>query len=302
MDTKLGQRLEKIKKVFAIETLLSIRSDTKYIQKYYRVNKIPYSIFHTSSDLIYMGISRDGIFKEEDLLEAARMVDTYIKELQATKVLELATGRGANSLYLARRHPETEFHGIDISQAQLVRAEEKARKAKNYHPMYGDYHDLSQFPDSSFDILFIVEALCYSQQKEEVLAEAHRVLKENGVLIIFDGYREQKENMSKEERLSRELTEKAMALNQFDYFDSFSTQISRSRFLLEKEENVSKYVLPTMKKFERLAERFFAHPFSARCIRVIFPKEFTYNAIAGYLMVPLFESRVFSYRILVLRK
>lgn len=302
MDVELRKRLEKIKKVFAAETLLSIRSDTKYVQKYYRVNKIPYSIFHTSSDLIYMGISRDGIFKKGDLLEAARTVDAYIKELQAAKVLELATGRGANSLYLAQRHSETEFHGLDISQAQLTCAEEKARKAKNYYPMRGDYHDLSQFPDSSFDILFIIEALCYSQQKEKVLAEAYRVLKENGILIIFDGYREQKENISERERLSRELTEKAMALNQFDYFDSFIKQINQSGFTLEKEEDVSQFVLPTMKKFEQLAARFFAHPLLARCISAVFPKEFTYNAIAGYLMVPLFESGIFSYRILILRK
>ncbi len=187
-QSEITQKLENIRKVFDINRVIGLKTDKAYIQKYYKINKIPYSLFHTNTDLIYMGVSRDGIYKEDDLLEAARTVEKYLKELNGSKVLELATGRGANSFYLAQRFPAVKFCGLDISGGQLDYAFKKARRVNNYHPEFGDYHDLSRFENRSFDIVFVVEALCYSTDKDKVLAEVYRVLKKGGVFIIFDGY------------------------------------------------------------------------------------------------------------------
>ncbi|MBI4050373.1 MAG: hypothetical protein HY396_00130 [Candidatus Doudnabacteria bacterium] len=71
----LKNRLQKISEVFDIEKILSLNPDKQYIQRYYQINQIPYTLFHTNTDLIYMGISRDGVYKADDLLEAARTVE-----------------------------------------------------------------------------------------------------------------------------------------------------------------------------------------------------------------------------------
>ena len=166
LDQKLGQ----IKKVFNVDDILALKPDKKYIQKYYRASRIAYSMFYWGSDRMYMGISRDGVYKEQDLLEAARVVEKYIKELSAHNVLELATGRGATSAYLAQRHPKIRFAGIELSSAQLGLAKKKSRKLPNYTPIVGDYHDLGQYDDGSVDIVFVIEALCYSTDKATVLS------------------------------------------------------------------------------------------------------------------------------------
>ena len=139
----LKEKIEKISKVFDIPKVCSIPVNTKYIAKYYKVNQLAYSLFHTVSNRIYMGVSRDGVYKSDDLLEAARTVDYYIQETKAEKVLELATGRGANSLYVASIHPNINFSGVDISDGQLYFARKAARKVTNYVPEIGDYHNLA---------------------------------------------------------------------------------------------------------------------------------------------------------------
>src|SRR3989338_2696408 len=188
MDSELRERIEAIGRVLDIGDIVSLMPDKRYIQTYYRLNRLTYTLLHTRTGLIHMGLSRDGIYKEDDLLEMARIVEGYVSESGAKNILELATGRGANSLYLARRFSSATFYGIDISETQLSPAFKYAQRVKNYHPALGDYHDLKRFNDATFDVVFILEALCYSMRKETVLREVHRVLKDGGLFIVFDGY------------------------------------------------------------------------------------------------------------------
>ena len=57
-----------------------------------------------------------------------------------------------------------------------------------------------------------------------------------------------------------------------------------------------------MEKFERLANRLFNSPLLAKIIVKILPKEFTYNAISGYLMPTLIKMGVAAYIITILKK
>ncbi len=300
-QTDLKQKLENISKVFKIDDILSIKADKQYIQRYYNINKIPYSVFHTKTDFVHMGISRNGIYKEDDLFEAARIVEKYLKKLNGDKVLELAMGRGANSFYLAKKFPEVKFYGMDISKGQLNYAFKKSKEVNNFYPDFGDYHDLSKFKNETFDVIFVIEALCHSVDKNKVFAEAHRVLKQNGVFIIIDGYAN-KDQMTNDEKIALRLVEKGMALESFEFYKSILDKAKENKFKIEFEENVSKFVLPTMKRFERKAIKFFRFPKLAKVTSMIFPKEFIYNAIAGYLSVILVKTGVCNYMITVLRK
>ncbi|MBI2356440.1 class I SAM-dependent methyltransferase [Candidatus Dojkabacteria bacterium] len=300
---QLEKKLLRISKVFDINEVLNVKVNKEYIAKYYKVNQLAYSIFHTVSDRIYMGVSRDGKYKKEDLLEAARTVEHYIKEISAKSVLELATGRGANSFYLAKRHPDISFQGLDISEGQLYFAQKKSRMAPNYSPKLGDYHNLDRYEDSSIDICFVVEALCYSTDKGAVLKEVRRVLKPGGIFIIFDGYlAKPEETLTEKGKLASKLTEIGMAVEKFEEYEDFNKTIKSSGLSILKEEDVSVFVLPTMKRFEKLAKAFFKIPPLAKLISKILPEEFTYNAISGYLMPALIEEGIASYVITILKK
>lgn len=178
----LSYKIARIKNVFDLEHIQNLHPDNRYVQEYYRANRLAYSLFHTFSDNVHMGISRDGHYKQDDLHEGARIVERYIVELGAGRVVELATGRGATSSYLAERFPDVTFHGIDFSPDQLDLALKKARKLRNYRPALGDYHDLSRFEDDSVDIAFEIEAVCHSEDKQRVFQEVWRILKQGGGL------------------------------------------------------------------------------------------------------------------------
>lgn len=305
IENELKYKLGQVKTVFNINDLLGLEPDKKYIQKYYRASKIGYSLFYSSSaaDRMYMGVSRDGKFKEDDLLEAARTVEKYIKKLKAKNVLELATGRGATSAYLASRFPGIRFDGIELSPAQLGLAKKKAKKLSNYRPVSGDYHDLTRYEDSSFDIVFVIEALCYSGNKEKVYAEVNRVLKRGGVLIVFDGYTKKPRNkMSKEELLACELTEKSMALNVFEDYKKAIDKAEKQGLNLVYDEDVSSYIIPTQKRFELHATRYFNHPRAAKFANKFISKKFIYNSIAGLLMPTVVTMGLLSYHISIMKK
>lgn len=294
----MHNKLREIERVFNINEILALRTDDEYVTRYYRINKIPYSVFHTNSDLIYMGISRDGVYKEDDLLEAARTISSYIPALKATDVLELATGRGANSLYLAQKYPGVNFWGIDISMGQLDYALRKSKTVSNYFPSYGDYHDLSRYASASQDIVFEVEALCYSKNPKIVLNEVWRVLRPGGMFILFDGYRTAA-NLEENDNIICTIVEHGMAVDKFQIYTNFKQDALDVGFVLEHEENVSGYVLPTMRRFEHLAQRFFAFPKIAKLATYLLPKEFLYNAISGYLMPDIMEKRLAIYMITI---
>ncbi|MFH1648317.1 MAG: class I SAM-dependent methyltransferase [Patescibacteria group bacterium] len=301
ISQELAKKLDKVKSIFDIEDIVKQDPDDRYIKKYYKTNKIPYSIFHTPTDLIYMGISRDGKYNRDDLLEQARVVNKYIKRVGAKKVLELATGRGANSYYLSKQNPNTEFYGIDISETQLNLAKKKAKKVPNYFPRLGNYNNLEKFDSSSFEVVFIVEALCYSNNKSKVLCEIYRILKPGGFFLIFDGY-QSRTDLDGDEKLACELTAKGMALKSFETYTRFVESVGTSRLTIHFEEDVSEYVLPTMKRFEKLARIYFTLPLTARIAKLIFPKEFVNNSIPAYFMPTLVKDKIACYMITILTK
>lgn len=301
-ETTLGKIIAIIGQVLDIDKIVSLPVNTSYTKKYYRINQISYALFHNSMDRFHMGISRDGVYKDDDLLNIPRSIASYITHATPKKILELGTGHGANSIYLAERSPDTTFYGIDVSDDQLAIAKKKALRVQNYIPQSGDYHDLSRFEDGSMDIVFVVEALCYSTNKEVVLAEVSRVLKDGGLFIIFDGYRHtQRKTLTKTEMIACSLIEKGMALERFEEYDSFIEK-ARVHFEMYTEGDLSKFVLPTMYRFEKLAKRFFKRPVIAKVIALVLPNEFIYNAVSGYLMPEATKLGLFCYMQTVLMR
>lgn len=186
---------------------------------------------------------------------------------------------------------------------QLGLALKKAKQVKNYFPSLGNYHDLDAFEKNSFDLVFVVEALCYSAKKEVVLSEVCRVLRPEGRFIIFDGYRAKDvSQLEDDEELALRLTEKGMAVDFFATYESLMAKITGANFSIKFEEDVSRFVIPTMLRFERIASLFFRYPFLAKILTHFLPKEFTYNAISGYLMPTLIREGLAKYMITVLQK
>jgi len=159
---------------------------------------------------------------------------------------------------------------------------------------------LRSYKDRTFDIVYVIEALCYSTNKEVVFKEVRRVLKSNGYFIIFDGYRSSKK-LSRDEEIACKLTEKSMAVQSFEIYKDVIQKAFKQHFVLDYEENLSKYVLPTMKRFEKLSKVYIKFPLISRLVTKILPMEFSANSIAGYFMPNLIEGKIAQYMVTVLK-
>ncbi len=101
-------------------------------------------------------------------------------------VADLGCGVGAVSRFGSRQFPRLDFHAMSISPGQI--AEARQRHTNERVTYYcGDYHRLP-FADHSIDGLFYLESLCHSTEPERALAEAARVLKPGGRIVMTDGY------------------------------------------------------------------------------------------------------------------
>ena len=118
---------------------------------------------------------------------------------------------------------------------------------------------------------------------------------------MFDGYLGSKE-MSNKERVAAKITGNGMAVAEFLKYEKFKNLALGGGLSLVAEEDLSKFVIPTMRKFERLAEKFFSRPRRGRFISRFLPQEFTYNSVSGMLMPILFEEGVFEYWQTVFKK
>jgi ubiquinone/menaquinone biosynthesis C-methylase UbiE len=297
-------KLSNIQKVFRVNDLIIRNGDVKEVAKYYKLNRFAYNLFHNKGGFIHMGISENGKFHVSDLLVQPDLVGKYIEKYKVKTVLELASGKGSNILYLAKKYPDTTFCGLDLPNGQLNLNNPWFKEVRNLEVGFGDFHNLGKYAPGKFDIVFIVEALCHSDRKEIVAKEVFRVLKDGGLFIIFDGYLNKTLiELSKEELLAKQLTEKGMVVNNFENVDEVIQKIVSAGLQLIEEKDYSNNIIPNLEKFEKLAgNTIFKHPLLGKVINKILPNEITFNAVSGYLMPTLIRDGIASYKLLVFQK
>ena len=297
-NSKLKEYLSLIKTVYNFQELLDQKQNEAAIKNYYLKNRLSYFLFHNKQGFMHMGISRSDSYKKEDLLEPLNLINQYIYDINAKNVLEIGAGNGANSIYLAKLNKNVNFLAIDFLKLPLT----GINQMRNYKQEVGDYHNLSKYKDEDFDLVFAIETLCHSSKKSSVLKEIYKKLKKGGLFIIFDGYYSKSlNNMSDKEALAASLTEKALAVEKFENIKDFNNQILNSKFSILKKEDLSKLIMPTLRRFEKLALGFYKIRVLAKMIKFIFPEVFR-NSIAGLLMPTLIKKNIGCYYLHVLKK
>ena len=118
-------------------------------------------------------------FMRKDRAAYDEMHELIRPVVKAKTVLELATGTGmiAKNIVNAAAHIEA----TDASAEMILEAKRDNRSAK----LHFSVQDMFRLPytEESFDVVIVSNALHIVPQPEKALAEIHRVLKDDGVLI-----------------------------------------------------------------------------------------------------------------------
>ena len=282
---KENESLKKLKKYINCDWYLN--NDIS-INKYYKTNKKTYRLFHSKSGFMHMNISFDNKIHKNGELYQPNVVEKYIKK-STTNILELGSGQGANLYYLANKHPNIKFLGVDLNPSI-------DQKLSNVELIKGDYHYLDKIPSNSQDIVYAFETLCYSNQKDKVFKEVNRVLKKGGVFVIFDGYAKvNRDDLTIDEKEMMILVEKGMALEGFEYVKNISKYAKENGFKEVEQCDLSMNVIPNVYRFKRIVTKGMKLGIVFKIICKVLPKAFIGNAISGYLMAETIEKGLFCY-------
>src|SRR3989338_3136183 len=96
--------------------------------------------------------------------------------LEGVAMLDVACGTGEVVLRLAVTFPKSQFTGVDLTPAMVLRARHKIKNLSNVTIAEGNAAALP-FRDKMFDIVLISDALHHIFEEERAIAEIARVLR-----------------------------------------------------------------------------------------------------------------------------
>lgn len=288
---EVKRRLELIEKFIDLDDLEHYpASEIDFIRRYYKECDKYYKKLYHPAGFMHLGVSKDDfVRREDDEYRQLYFIEEQIHKQNAKKILELGCGQGVNSTYLAKKNPEREFIGIDLSMRK------KPAELSNFTLIQGDYHELSGIADNSIDVIFIIEALCYSTQKSKFLEICHRKLTAKGSLIIVDPYASA---ANFEEPLAEKLiamVSKSTMVLRFDPIDEMRALFKAAHFEIATEYDWTAHVIPAAKEVEAKALRLLRSRPLKSLARHLLPRMVRNNIVAGMFMALLCEQRIATY-------
>lgn len=252
------------------------------IARYYDYTLPFYKIFwHKNSNAIHYGFwEKDTNNLEDALINANRYLAKKANITKDDMVLDAGCGIGGSSIWLAQ-NIGCDVIGITISDKQVAQAKKLARKhsvdskAQFFNKNFTD----TKFEDKSFDVVWAIESVCYTTDKNDFLNEAYRILKRGGRLVLADGFLKRDPINETENKLISDFCA-GLQLPNMVKFSDFEKKLNIAGFHDIEAEDKSDEARPSSKKLYRMCR--IAYPISKITgLLGLTPKLLTLNNLAG---------------------
>jgi cyclopropane fatty-acyl-phospholipid synthase-like methyltransferase len=127
-----------------------------------------------------------------DQMNAEVLARLHLNDIAEPRLLDLGCGLGATLRSFARRLPHARLLGLTRVPWQVEHARaliDAAGCGQRVRVIEGDYEH-TVLPRSSYDGVYALESSCHAHgaDKGALLAEAHRLLRSGGRLVVADGF------------------------------------------------------------------------------------------------------------------
>ena len=284
------------KKILRMESFLDLdkyskedKASAKDVEEYYNVTDFAFRKYHSEYGFMHFHISKSGTFSPEDAFYQPNTVSGFIKP--GNKVLELGFGKGANLFYLAEKFPDVEFTGIDLAPTN------KDNPFSNVRLLRQDYSNLSNFADNTFDMVYGIETLVHLAHKDPAFREVYRVLKPGGHFIVYDyatpeDYSAYDPVAQKGIALFTRVGSSALVESE----EQWENHFTGNGFHNESISDLSKEVLPDMKRWQNLSMRVMKSKLKAKMAFSVLPEKLVSNSIVAYIAYDCFKEGFIAYK------
>ncbi len=287
--------LQMIDEIFGIEKILSGANDTADTIAYYRASHLAYNVLHSRQGAVHMALSIDGSFSKEDYKRQPEYIEEIIRKNSCKRILELGSGNGYNSIWLANNNPDVQFSGIDLTPLHIRYSKNRSKNITNLQFIESDFEDI-HLQGNSYDLIFAVESICHAHDLVEVLKNMFRMLNEGGTIVIFDGFRRQDpDDLELDLCTVTKLVEKSMAVGNGRTISQFMKALVAAGFKDIVIEDFSENIMPNLLKLQSTALHFYKNLHRAKFIKTLLPFRLVQNAIAGLLMPFTVEQKIQGY-------
>jgi len=184
------------------------------------------------------------------LLNINKVMAAHANGKEGERVLDAGCGVGGSALWLAREK-DCSVVGISLNANQVKKASTYARElglTGRVSFQQKDYLNTG-YANSSFDVVWTIESVCYANDKGQFLREASRILKPAGRLIVADFFKS--EDLESDDVALVKQWANGWAVNDFATEREFNAKLRENGFEMIENMDVTPAIMRSAKKLYR---------------------------------------------------
>jgi cyclopropane fatty-acyl-phospholipid synthase-like methyltransferase len=197
---------------------------------------------------MHVGLRGGGRGHDESVLHTNQVLADAADVREGDVVLDAGCGVGGSAVWLAE-HQGAAVVGVNINPRQVERARRLARARLLEDRVHFHVTDFcaTGLEAASFDVVWALESACYAEDKPAFLAEACRLLKPGGRLVVADGFLT-RDDLSADERRLVERWQRGWAIPGTPSVACFARQLREAGFGAVRFRDVTRHIVPSSRR------------------------------------------------------